>query len=147
MAEQKKDKDLIEIIQELDNHVGADYSGKKLVGLDLQDKDFSKANLSNANFLFSNLAGCNFSSADLTDANFTDANMVNCIFDGTNRNGYQIEKYGCVVNGGYSVYGFLAKAKKKTVVLINEANIQEYEYTQAKSKRETAILYNMLVNG
>lgn len=145
--EKKKDKDTIDVLLEIDNHSGSDYSNKKLTGLDLQDKDFSKSNLAGANFLQCNLAGSDFSCADLTGTNFTDANCAGVNWDGAKRNGKQVVKYGSIVNGKYSVYGFLAKSKKKTVVLINEANIPEYEYTQAKAKRETALLYNLLVNG
>ena len=144
---QKKDKDIIELLQEIDNHSGEDYSGQKLTSLDLQGKDFSKANLSKANFLMSNLCGCDFSSADITDTNFTDANMVSCQWDGAKRNGKQVLKYGSIVNGKYSVYGFLVKDRKRTTVLINEANIPEYEYTMPKAKHETQLLYNLLVNG
>jgi len=146
MAE-KKDKELIEIIQELDNHSGEDYSGEKLTGIDLQGKDFSKANLSGCNFLMSNMCGCDFSSADLTGANFTDTNLAACQFEGAKRKGKQILKYGSIVNGKYSVYGFLVRDSKKTTVLVNEANIPEYEYTLPKAKHETKLLYNLLVNG
>lgn len=146
MAE-KKDKEFIEILLEIDNHSGSDLSGKKLTGLDLQGKDFSKSNLSGSNFLMSNLCGCDFSSADLTDTNFTDSNLTSCQFDGSKRSGKQVLKYGSIVNGKYSVYGFLVRDKKKTTVFINEANIPEYEYTMAKAKHETQLLYNLLVNG
>ena len=144
---EKKEKNLIDELLEIDNHSGVDLSKKKLAALDLSDKDFSKSSLVGTSFLMSNLAGCNFSSANITDADFTDANLTKCIWDGAIRNGKQVMKYACIVNGDYSVYGFLVKSKSKTAVLINEANKPEYEYKQGTATHETQLLYNLLVNG
>jgi|GEM_PF-5893385 len=148
--EERKDKDFIDVLQDLDNHSGSDLSGKKMTGLDLAGKDFSKCDLTGANFLNSNLSGCNFSSAKLDDTNFTGAHLSYTTWLGAKRNGSQIIKYASIniqtsnVNSDKSVYGFLVQNSRGKKVLINEPNIPEYEFVREKARTVTAMLYNLL---
>lgn len=142
----KRDKELTEILKEIDNHSGTDLSGEKLTGLDLSGKDFSGCDLTGTNFLLANLTGCNFENAKLDQADFSGANLANANFKSAKRNGGQVLKHASIIAGNKWLYGFLIQKDKKKKVLICEPNRPDYEFLQSTARNETAMLCNLLTN-
>lgn len=147
MKKDKKDKDVINQILDLENNSGSDLKGQKLSSLDLQDKDFSSSDLTDVSFMMSNLKGCDFSNCNLTGVNFLYSNLSFAIFEGAHRNGNQILKHASIVTDEISAYGFLCLKNGKTkTVYINEGNKPETEYKQSTVSDIGVALYQLLIN-